>query len=53
MGQITAIDATMVMTIVMTMVVTMTTQMMGSLPFPKQQYTPEQRASVAIMNLQK
>ena len=41
------------MTIVMTMVVTMTTQMMGSLPFPKQQYTPEQRASVAIMNLQK
>ena len=46
---------TIVMTIVMvmTMVMTIMTQMMGTLPFPKQQYTPEQRASVAIMNSQK
>jgi hypothetical protein len=41
------------MTIVIAMVVTITTQMMGTLPFPKQQYTPEQRTSEAIVNSQK
>jgi hypothetical protein len=40
-------------TMVMSMVMTMTTQMMGALPFPKQQYTPEQGASEAIVNSQK
>ena len=50
----------MVMTIVMTMVVTMVmtivivivmeTIMIGTLPFPKQQYTPEEGASETTMN---
>ena len=43
----------MVTPMVTTMVMTMTTQMMGTLPFPKQQYTPEQGASEAIVNSQK
>jgi hypothetical protein len=50
-----AIVMAIAMTILMTMVTsyTMTTQMMGALPFPKQQYTPEQRASEAIVYSQK
>jgi hypothetical protein len=52
---------TIVMTIVMTMVMSIVivmeiikTEMIGTLPFPKQQYTPpEEGASEAIVNLQK
>jgi hypothetical protein len=51
---------TIVMTIVMSMVMTIVivmetimTEMMGTLPFPKQQYTPEEGAAEAIVNLQK
>ena len=43
---------TMVMTIVMAIVMPMKSQL-GTIPFPKQQYTPEQRASETIVNSQK